>query len=900
MGKKDRLYDFPVKYFEDNLLFDDSGSCWACYEVICEEYTMLSEYGKHQYIARLARLLAGIGDRAKIFVIPVKQDLEKSRQYELEEIEKRGAGTKTSEYAKAYINSAYDTLGEAIALNGGTNDYKVFICTKLEKPAENLTLQNIVQNPIGVLEEKLGYVREAISVKEIQEYKQAAARYQRMQASRFAIEPLDTDQIQWLIGRMFLRGSVEEPYIRQNLLGKWKPFADEIEIRGERYKKPDKGDLIDLYNYYWGQDSKFADYITIRDEKGKETYQTFLALSHLPEDLNIPGDEWIKPLLDLPFGVEICISVETSEYKKAIKELKDNKKKIEGQDEHAQMSGEVSDEDIEKAYIDSTRFEDDLEPYNDPMISFALTIALANADLEALRSQVMQVKQELERPKFRVQKPISDQMRLFMEMIPGAPLGFNNYIKKTSPTVLATSVFPVAVESGDDVGHFIGTAGSRGKYIFLSPTEAIRNNRSGGIAILGTLGGGKSVLANFIAYIIVMLDSGRSLIIDPKSERGKLWEYFLKEFEGEIGTVKIDYTDRGVFDPFVIYRPETEEWFNENAEDLAKTMQIYSYSEYLENRNTDARSLATAMFTEELNLELGTTRNTAFAEAVEAASNCKWELPSMELVTRFLAGEVPEEYKLFSEDDPVKADAELLARDLRQLKKSSKLGGLLIGNGTEKGLAFNKRINIMQIQGLSIPDPDTDKRHYTAVQRTSATIMMPLGEFAREFTRNPMLANTPKAVIFDESWFLKATAQGALLYEEIARTGRSLYSIPIFIGHSVADVDEPGIRESLTYLFVFKMATETEAREALRILGLEDTADNMSLVMSLGNGQCLFKDFKDRVQLIQVQLPFTNLINAFETNPEKREKLLEEMEQKEKGVVDEQDEAEDSDEDAEA
>lgn len=870
-------YEFPVKHFEDNLIFSTDGKVWGCYQMECEEYEMLSEEGKEQFVARLARFIAGIGEEAKILITPIKQDLEPSYQYTKSQIE-RGYPEKSGkvyEYAKAFNEATREILENAIVDGGGNNDYKVFVLTVLPKPKDAFEMKAFLDNPFKFTEDKMGFKSNAISEYEVEQYKTIAERYEKAQSGRFKLEKTPVETVEWLIGRVFLRGTVQEPKVRKNADGTpYTPKTDTLKVGLTKYKVPVEN--LDISNYRLRQKGRLLD---IEDENGKITHQTFLEMSYMPDELNLPGYEWIEPLMDLSFGVEVCICIKTEDFRKAIRKLKENSRKIEGQSAHAHESGEVPDEDVTDAYIDNSGLSADLSVYNDPLVSMSVIICLANSDEEQLNLQVTRVKQEMESLQFRVQRPVSDTLRSFYAALPGSSTDFATYWFKTSPSVVATSVFPVAIESGDPAGHFIGTAGARRKYIFLALVEAIRKNRSAGTAILGTLGGGKSVLANYLGYMVTLLDGGRSLFIDPKSERGDLWKAYLTEFDGEIGITTIDWKDSGVFDPFVMYKPESPEWFENNKAKFDKlpNNSIHTYADYVREERQKAKDLANSMFTEEMNLskESRANKKLAFQEALDAAA--RYGNASMTLVARILLGQVPEQYKVFRETDKVYDDAVLLGREMVQLKSTNKLANLIIGDGSETGLSFNKRINIMQIQGLDVPDPSMSKSDYSASQRTSATIMIPLGEFAKEFTRNPLLYDTPKAVIFDESWFLKATSQGKLLYSEIARTGRSFYAIPIFIGHSISDVDEAGIREALTYKFIFKMATDTETKAALKMLNLEETKANMELIDSLKNGECLFSDFHGRIQKIRIEILFSDILKAFETNPEKRKKLYDEI-----------------------
>ena len=84
-------------------------------------------------------------------------------------------------------------------------------------------------------------------------------------------------------------------------------------------------------------------------------------------------------------------------------------------------------------------------------------------------------------------------------------------------------------------------------------------------------------------------------------------------------------------------------------------------------------------------------------------------------------------------------------------------------------------------------------------------LMLPISSFAKKFVKSD--PSVFKVVLLDESWALKKTSMGQALYEYLARTGRSQNASAIFIGHSVGDVSEKGIREALTYKFIFRVNT---------------------------------------------------------------------------------------------
>lgn len=114
---------------------------------------------------------------------------------------------------------------------------------------------------------------------------------------------------------------------------------------------------------------------------------------------------------------------------------------------------------------------------------------------------------------------------------------------------------------------------------------------------------------------------------------------------------------------------------------------------------------------------------------------------------------------------------------------------------------------------------------------------------------------------------LGKTVEGEKLMSYVARMSRSLYTSMILNGHSVTDLPNEGIRNSITYKFCFKTGNTAEAERMLDFLKLEKTKDNIQLIMSLGNAQCLFQDLNGRVGVLKFDAVFDDLIKIFSTTP---------------------------------
>ena len=217
------------------------------------------------------------------------------------------------------------------------------------------------------------------------------------------------------------------------------------------------------------------------------------------------------------------------------------------------------------------------------------------------------------------------------------------------------------------------------------------------------------------------------------------------------------------------------------------------------------------------------------------------------------------------ESDHLHEPAKNLARRIR-LYRGNGMGGLLIGEGTEDAIKLENRLNIILLQNLKMPSPETPKNEYTRDQVMSMVIFGVISAFVRKFAL--VKRTVPKGVLIDESWAISATKEGRSMEEFISRMGRSLYTCIIYNGHSTKDLPTEGIRNSITYKFVFRSSNNLEeAKRLLEYLGLEITPENMAVIQTLGSGQCLFKDLYNRVGVLTFDPVFQDLDDVFSTTP---------------------------------
>lgn len=824
------MREFPIKHFESNLIFNkEKNECWAVYKMVGYNYDFKSENGKIGILNYMARFIANIGKEAMICIIPVAQDIKSHYINITNKLDKEDILYKQ---AKAHAAGTETYLHQQLDLKGNANDYKVYILTKLV--IENTILDEfkdffnyLIKEPAAAMDELMGVGYKEIYEKDILMFKKLANEYFRKQRRRAAIELCDSRDIEWLIRRPFFRGLKGNFELRSTDEKGWTPFVDKIIKNGERVLRCDETEILQLTEGLIDESEKRC--IKIEHDKGT-SYQTFLSMAHIPDGILFPGNEWLLALQDYPVTTETIIKITTSEHREAIKNVNKKKKEIKDQIEHIYQS-DAQDELPDELY-DSQGYANDLEAElkasRSPISEVSITLCLAADNKEELEAKVDFIKEIYTDNNFILERSLTDQFMLFMESIPGTNRYVKDYIKRLPPRTLAGSGIGATRMLGDNQGPYIGTTGILKKNVYLDIARAIKLNRAASAGMYGTLGGGKSFIANLLFYLAVMYGA-YGLVIDPKGERSN-WVEDLPELKDQINviTLSADKEDKGKLDPFLIYKDDVE----------------------------SAAYLAISILSELFNI------NTKDDEYMAILLALEWVKVQEKRCMSLLADKL-----MNMEDEDLGVAAKKLGRKIKLLRNMA-MAGLLFGEGNEEGLDFKKRVNIIQIQNLNMPKPDTPKEEYTQEEVLSTVLMLPIASFARRFMHQSR--KYFKIVEFDEAWALEANSAGKQMMNGLIREGRALNAGCLFISQSTKDVKAEAVKTNISYKFCFKATEREEIKSVLEFLDLEITQENMDTVKNLENGQCLFQDLDGRVGILQVDAVFSHLIEkAFNTNPEK-------------------------------
>ena len=838
------MYKCPVTYYKDNLIFGADGSCWAVFELQGFDYDLLAEDSKIRIFQRLTALLSNIAGEAKFQIIPVSQDLDAI----YEQLEKKllpddplyETALHQSSETKKYLQWQVDN-------NGKSNDYKTFFYVKLNKTLEDDIVQS-VQDAFDFLVKSITQDIHAlfqIDTKNIRSGK--VRRYVKTmeqtfleQSQRLALLKPTTDTVQWLLRRPMLRGLTKDVQLFHTGTSEpWRPHVREVSLAGQAYLRPRSREMVNLFH---GVIKKEGRSLRMEHGSGEVSYQTFLALTHIPDAVSFPDCEWIYFIQRLNEQAEVCIHIRNHEHREALKLLGSQRKKIGSNIDNIEETNKHEvpiDLWDNKAALEA--LEQELKAGKYPLMDVAVTFCLADKNPEELENKVLRVRQRYEDLNCTIERPLTDQLDLFMYSFPGVGFTVADFIMKLPPPALAAGMIGATHQLGDTVGFPIGTTGESYKPVYLDMRLACLHNMSACATFYGNLGYGKSFNANLLLYLHV-LNGGYGLIIDPKGERSH-WLEKLEALAGfiTITTLSNDPKYKGMLDPFNVFR-----------DNLA-----------------DACSLAVNVLTDKLKLDSDT--QTALLEALEqikkAVAEDETVRPSMHMVMDYL--------NRFPEDDDLRKTASNLARRIRLLQNSG-LFHLLIGNGTEESLALDNRLNILQIQNLKLPAPETKKEDYTDEETTSAALMTVISAFCRKFVHS--YPHHFKMILMDESWFMGKTAEGQKLISYISRMSRSLYCSLILNGHSVNDLPTEELKNTITYKFCFHTNSNDEALRMLDYLKLEKTKDNIDILLELENGQCLFQDRNGRTGILTFDAVFSDLVEVFKTTPTDASAIAQEKE----------------------
>lgn len=819
------MIEFPIKYFEGNLVFSQDGSCWAYYQVSGYNYDFLADDEKDLFFTKIKAFFWQIQLDTHMLIVPNFQSVREKH----DRFKQRLIGP-LKEAATKHMDDAATHLEKLLGKEG--TEYRFFIGVKLQKPESTKTslfqdIKEAWKEFIGGVHDVAGLDTPEILEDEIKRYQKSERRVFNKVYTRLKAEPATEEDIQWLIRRNFYR-SIGKPPILKN----WSPAY------AVNYKEYEEGNIIvrrplyhDVLRLSEGlvDDSPKRSLILKQMVEGEESegHVAFLTVSNVPYEMEFPGEEWMYVIQSLDFPVEISVRTETMDNRKALAAIRNKQKELKDQDRHARETGNDTGLNVLEGRQEAHELEAHLQKSRMPLIKTSIILAVSATDEDELKRRCDTVKDMYQDMMIQIEQPYGDQWLAFNEFLPGARRYISDYVHFMEPAAVAGGMFGATKQLGDGEGFFIGSTGILDQPVYIMPNRAaqgIRGTKTNALsaAFLGSLGGGKSFSANLITYLSV-LSGGKALVIDPKGERGN-WKEDLYDLGDQVNIISLSTKpeDTGKLDPFSIHTDIKE------AETLALDVLTFLTGVRLDDSERFPK-LSNAVH------EVSIEENPCLTKVVE---------------------------KLLKSDDKT---ARLLGDHIQSFSKLS-FAQLLFGEGkNDSAINLETALNVLQIQNLELPAPDLPQEKYNLSQMLSIAMMLPISSFALKFIQSDR--KIFKVVLLDEAWSVLNTSQGSHLASRLVRAGRSMNAGIYFVTQNASDLLDEKMKNNIGMKFAFRSTDPKEIENVLSLLNLKHTEFNVSTLRELQNGQCLFQDITGRVGVVSINALFKDLFDAFDTRP---------------------------------
>ena len=807
---------FPIKYIDNNLVWNKDNEVFAYYELIPYNYSFLSAEQKFIVHDSFRQLIAQSRE-GKIHALQIAT--ESSIRSKQEQSKKLVTG-KLKEVACQKIDEQTEALVSMIGDN--QVDYRFFLGFKLMVTEEQLNLKNIKKSAWLTFKEFLHEVNHTLMNDFVSMPNDEINRYMKMEkllenkiSRRFKVRRLEIHDFGYLMEHLYGRdGIAYEDYEYQ--LPK---------------KKLNKETLIKYYDLIRPTRCVIEEsqrYLRLEHED-KESYVSYFTVNAIVGELDFPSSEiFYFQQQQFTFPVDTSMNVEIVENRKALTTVRNKKKELKDLDNHAYQAGSETSSNVVDALDSVDELETDLDQSKESMYKLSYVIRVSAPDLDELKRRCDEVKDFYDDLNVKLVRPAGDMLGLHSEFLPASKRYINDYVQYVKSDFLAGLGFGATQQLGETTGIYMGYSVDTGRNVYLQPSlasQGVKGTVTNALAsaFVGSLGGGKSFCNNLLVYYSVLF-GGQAVILDPKAERGN-WKETLPEIAHEINIVNLtsDKENAGLLDPFVIMK---------NVK--------------------DAESLAIDILT--------------FLTGISSRDGEKF--PVLRKAVRAVTQS--DQRGLLHVIDELRREDTAIARNIADHIDSFTdydFAHLLFSDGTVKNaISLDNQLNIIQVADLVLPDKDTTFEEYTTIELLSVAMLIVISTFALDFIHSDR--SIFKIVDLDEAWAFLNVAQGETLSNKLVRAGRAMQAGVYFVTQSSGDVSKESLKNNIGLKFAFRSTDINEIKQTLEFFGIDkDDENNQKRLRDLENGQCLLQDLYGRVGVVQIHPVFEELLHAFDTRP---------------------------------
>ena len=807
---------FPIKYIDNNLVWNKDNEVFAYYELIPYNYSFLSAEQKFIVHDSFRQLIAQSRE-GKIHALQIATE---SSVRSIQEQSKRLVTGRLRDVAIQKIDEQTEALVSMIGDN--QVDYRFFIGFKLIVTEEKVSLDSMKKSAFLTFKEFLNEVNHTLMNDFISMPDDEINRYMKMEkllenkiSRRFKFRRLDKNDFGYLIEHIYGRDGVAyEDY--------------EYSLPKKKLKKATLIKQYDLIRPTRCLIEESQRYLRLEHEDS-ESFVSYFTVNAIVGELDFPSSEiFYFQQQQFTFPVDTSMNVEIVGNRKALSTVRNKKKELKDLDNHAYQSGSETSSNVVDALDSVDELETDLDQSKESMYKLSYVIRVSAPDLDELKRRCDEVKDFYDDLNVKLVRPAGDMLGLHSEFLPASKRYINDYVQYVKSDFLAGLGFGATQQLGENTGIYIGYSVDTGRNVYLQPSlasQGVKGTVTNALAsaFVGSLGGGKSFCNNLIVYYSVLF-GGQAVILDPKSERGS-WKETLPEIAHEINIVNLtsDKENAGLLDPFVIMK---------NVK--------------------DAESLAIDILT--------------FLTGISSRDGEKF--PVLRKAVRAVTQS--DQRGLLHVIDELRREDTAIARNIADHIDSFTdydFAHLLFSDGTVKNaISLDNQLNIIQVADLVLPDKDTTFEEYTTIELLSVAMLIVISTFALDFIHSDR--SIFKIVDLDEAWAFLNVAQGETLSNKLVRAGRAMQAGVYFVTQSSGDVSKESLKNNIGLKFAFRSTDINEIKQTLEFFGIDkDDENNQKRLRDLENGQCLLQDLYGRVGVVQIHPVFEELLHAFDTRP---------------------------------
>ena len=807
---------FPIKYIDNNLVWNKDNEVFAYYELIPYNYSFLSAEQKFIVHDSFRQLIAQSRE-GKIHALQIATE---SSIRSMQEQSKKLVTGKLKEVAYQKIDEQTEALVSMIGDN--QVDYRFFLGFKLMVTEEQLNLKNIKKSAWLTFTEFLHEVNHTLMNDFVSMPNDEINRYMKMEkllenkiSRRFKVRRLEINDFGYLMEHLYGRdGIAYEDY--------------EYQLPKKKLQKETLIKYYDLIRPTRCVIEESQRYLRLEHED-KESYVSYFTVNAIVGELDFPSSEiFYFQQQQFTFPVDTSMNVEIVENRKALTTVRNKKKELRDLDNHAYQAGSETSSNVVDALDSVDELETDLDQSKESMYKLSYVIRVSAPDLDELKRRCDEVKDFYDDLNVKLVRPAGDMLGLHSEFLPASKRYINDYVQYVKSDFLAGLGFGATQQLGETTGIYMGYSVDTGRNVYLQPSlasQGVKGTVTNALAsaFVGSLGGGKSFCNNLLVYYAVLF-GGQAVILDPKAERGN-WKETLPEIAHEINIVNLtsDKDNAGLLDPFVIMKNVKD------AESLA--IDILTFLTGISSRDGE--------------------KFPVLRKAVRAVTQSE---------KRGLLHVIEE---LRKEDTAISRN---IADHIDSFTDYD-FAHLLFSDGTvENAISLDNQLNIIQVADLVLPDKDTTFEEYTTIELLSVSMLIVISTFALDFIHSDR--SIFKIVDLDEAWAFLNVAQGETLSNKLVRAGRAMQAGVYFVTQSSGDVAKESLKNNIGLKFAFRSTDINEIKQTLEFFGIDkDDENNQKRLRDLENGQCLLQDLYGRVGVVQIHPVFEELLHAFDTRP---------------------------------